>query len=466
MKKIRRPPGEDKTTEIKLMLMENSPKTCGVNRKTGPLEHPKRSKLALHPTSSRDVPVTTGQGSMLSRALAYAAKGWAVFPLVPHQKVPFKESHSFKDATTDAETIRQLWTENTEANIGIATGRASGIFVLDADLYKGADKSLANLRKQHGPLPPTYSVQTARNGRHFYYQTPSGVIIASGENKLGSWLDVKAEGGYVVAPPSVFEGKAYKVLNATQPAVCPEWLISLLCRAAGTQTNSCISTSLQPCITTSLHNNPPSVILNIKAKGLAESALSLNHPQLMNLYRTFIEPRFQAMAGARNAFIVQAVPFLYRVVCADAILDLARCFYEANRLLFNDSVQKHITEATAMLASTAKTYLESLTQTEREIYSNLPDARERDAFRICRDLALLQPEPDREPFTFYMAFGHLGDRLGIQGPQAQRIMRQFESYGLLKLVRKGTRRSAGVRGEPGQYQWLLDTNANSEITPS
>jgi hypothetical protein len=410
--------------------------------------------------------VTTGEGTILSRALAYAAKGWAVFPLVPDQKVPFKGSHGFKDATTDAQTIHRWWTENTKANVGIATGRVSGIFVVDADLYKGADKSLAGLRKQHGPLPPTYTVQTPHNGRHFYYQTPSGVIIASGENKLGSWLDVKAEGGYVVAPPSVFDGKAYKVLNGMQPAVSPEWLISLLCRDVGTQTNSSVSASLQLCISTSLHNNPSSVILNIKAKGQAESALSLNHPQLMNLYRTFVVPRFQAMAGARNGFIVQAVPFLYRVVGDHAILDLVRCFYEANRPLFNDSVQKHISEATAMLASAAKTYLESLTQTEREIYETLPNDRERDAFRICRDLARLSPEPGREPLTFYLAFGHLGDRLGIKGPQAQRIMRQFESYGLLKLVRKGTRRSAGARGEPGQYQWLLDTNANSEITPS
>jgi hypothetical protein len=67
----------------------------------------------------------------------------------------------------------------------------------------------------------------------------------------------------------------------------------------------------------------------------------------------------------------------------------------------------------------------------------------------------LLPEPKREPLTFFLSFNHLADRLGIFPMQAQRIMRQLESYGLIKQVKKGTRRAAGVRGEAGTYQWLL-----------
>jgi hypothetical protein len=110
-------------------------------------------------------------------------------------------------------------------------------------------------------------------------------------------------------------------------------------------------------------------------------------------------------------------------------------------------------EAKAMLESVARTYFESLNAGERNIYEALSQP-EQDAFRICRDLALL-PEPKREPRTFFMSFNQLGDRLGIYPTQAQRIMRQLESYGLIVMVKKGIRRAAGVRGEAGIYQWLL-----------
>ena len=106
-----------------------------------------------------------------------------------------------------------------------------------------------------------------------------------------------------------------------------------------------------------------------------------------------------------------------------------------------------------MLESVAKTYIETLNAAERGIYDALP-GHEQEAFRICRDLALL-PEPKREPLTFFLSFNHLADRIGNFPVQAQRIMRQLESYGLLKQLEKGKRRAAGIRGEAGTYQWLL-----------
>jgi hypothetical protein len=87
------------------------------------------------------------------------------------------------------------------------------------------------------------------------------------------------------------------------------------------------------------------------------------------------------------------------------------------------------------------------------LYDALP-GHEQEAFRICRDLALLKTS-EREPFTFYLSFNHLADRLGIFPMQAQRIMRQLEAYGLINLLKKGTRRAAGVRSEAGSYKWLI-----------
>lgn len=216
---------------------------------------------------------------------------------------------------------------------------------------------------------------------------------------------------------------------------------------------SCIATSLHDCIPASLHNKADFVLANIKAKREALDSLTAKHPHLVRLYTELMEPRYQAREHARNDFIVQAVTFLYRCVAPQFVLELVDCFYDCNHALFNDTREQHIKDAKAMLESVAKTYTETLNDDERGIYDALP-GHEQIAFRICRDLALW-PEPKREPLTFFLSFNHLGDRLGIHPPQAQRTMRQLESYGLLKQLKKGTRRAAGVRGEAGTYQWLL-----------
>ena len=197
------------------------------------------------------------------------------------------------------------------------------------------------------------------------------------------------------------------------------------------------------------------MLANITAKREALDSLTAKHPNLVRLYTELIEPRYQAQEHARNDFIKQAVPFLYRAVAPQFVLELVGCFYDCNCALFNDTREQHMKEAKAMLESVTKTYTEELNADERGIYDALP-GHEQEAFRICRDLAML-PEPKRDPQTFFLSFNHLADRLGIHPMQAQRIMRQLESYGLIKQVKKGTRRAAGVRGEAGTYQWLLQS---------
>jgi bifunctional DNA primase/polymerase-like protein len=224
-------------------------------------------------------------------------------------------------------------------------------------------------------------------------------------------------------------------------------------------TASCVSASLHDCIPASsaslhpLHNKAESVLANITAKKEALESLAAKHPSLARLYIELIEPYFQARAHARNEFIVYAVPFLHCRVAPQFILELVGCFYDCNRALFHDPREQHMKEAKAMLTSVAKTYAENLKADESSIYEALAEP-EQNAFRICRDLALLK-KSERPPLTFYLSFNHLADRLGIFPTQAQRIMRQLESYGLITLLKKGTRRAAGVRGEAGEYQWLL-----------
>ena len=150
--------------------------------------------------------------SLLECALQYASRGWHVFPLHSirdgrctcgqdcgknagkHPRV----KGGFKVATVDNRQIEAWWRKWPDANIGIATGAVSGIMVIDVDGEKGLATLLA-LVARHGALPLTAVVKTAR-GWHLYFLMPAGCgrIPCS----TGDGLDVRADGGYVVAPPS------------------------------------------------------------------------------------------------------------------------------------------------------------------------------------------------------------------------------------------------------------------------
>lgn len=135
-----------------------------------------------------------------------------------------RTSRGVKDSSTDPAQIRAWWKRYPEANVGIATG--TGLRVLDVDPRNGGDVSLAHLQAMHGPLPQTIAVETGGGGHHFYFRVPEGAPNTCG--KVGPGLDVKGDGGYVVAPPSVHaSGAPYRWKEPpTQTAIAPlpEWL--------------------------------------------------------------------------------------------------------------------------------------------------------------------------------------------------------------------------------------------------
>ncbi len=147
------------------------------------------------------------QPTVLEAALAYASKGWLVLPL--KGKKPLTR-HGVKDATSDPSRIRAWWQKWPHANVGIATGAASGIIVLDIDRRNGGFESLAQLeRKFESPLL-TAKIKTA-DGLHLYFKHPGGHIPCRSNFLPG--IDVKANGGYVVAVPSIHpDGPLYEVL--------------------------------------------------------------------------------------------------------------------------------------------------------------------------------------------------------------------------------------------------------------
>jgi putative DNA primase/helicase len=159
-------------------------------------------------------------------AQQYIERGWRVFPLKAKDKIP-ATTHGCKDATTDALVVAQWAQAVPTANIGVATG--TGLVVVDIDAGHGGHDSLAALEAEHGKLPPTFCVNTAHGGKHYYYA--SIVPIANSASKLGPGIDVRGEGGYVVAPPSRLHDGGYTVA-ADVPVgglpLLPGWVVERL----------------------------------------------------------------------------------------------------------------------------------------------------------------------------------------------------------------------------------------------
>jgi hypothetical protein len=164
--------------------------------------------------------------STLSDALDYAARGWHVFPLAPRSKVPLKGSSGFHDASTNPATLRRWFGQGYPYNIAIGTGLISGLLMLDADGQEGVE-NLGKLQAEHGTLPATLMSQSSR-GPHLWFKLT--VPVPKNENKLAPKIDVRADGGYAVAPPSIHpSGAVYRWLNDMPPAPAPDWLIVLAC---------------------------------------------------------------------------------------------------------------------------------------------------------------------------------------------------------------------------------------------
>lgn len=187
---------------------------------------------------------------MAASAAAYAEKfGWSVFPVYQitrngvcacgkaQCKRPGKHPigaavpHGLKDASRDPATIRKWWREYPQANIGIPTGATSGFSVLDVDVHKGGDDALFALEQEHGKLPETVMQLTGGGGYHYLFKTPDGVKIKNSVESLGTGLDIRGDGGYVVgAPSNHISGREYVWEASCHPrdveiADMPGWLL-------------------------------------------------------------------------------------------------------------------------------------------------------------------------------------------------------------------------------------------------
>lgn len=165
----------------------------------------------------------------LKHALRYARLGWQVLPIRPRDKRPLT-AHGLNDSSADPNQIREWWDRWPNANVGVRTGEVSGFFVLDVDGAEGS-ASLDALEQKHGKLPETRTASTGGGGRHLFFKWPGEPIRNFNDNRIGLKLDVRGEGGYVVAPPSIHpSGREYSWMGEppAEVATAPDWLIQLI----------------------------------------------------------------------------------------------------------------------------------------------------------------------------------------------------------------------------------------------
>lgn len=170
--------------------------------------------------------------SPFSRAAPYyVGFGWKVFPLSAGSKIPAKGSRGFKDASDDADVIDAWDRAQPNANVGIATGSASGILVVDIDPRNGGTDSIAKLAGGGFVFPSAPEARTGNGGRHLIFTHDAR--IRSSKDRLGRGIDIKADGGYIVGAPSIIAaseqgaGGEYRWIIAPQIRLppLPRWVL-------------------------------------------------------------------------------------------------------------------------------------------------------------------------------------------------------------------------------------------------
>lgn len=160
----------------------------------------------------------------LDAALALAADGYPVFPVIPGGKRPATR-HGVKDASTDPAQIRAWWRHSPTANVAVACGGTARLVVVDVDPRHGG--TTAALEARLGiRLPATRTVATPGGGLHLWFRWPVGADLPrNSAGVIGPGIDIRSAGGYALAPPSVVGDGAYRWADEREPVEAPPELV-------------------------------------------------------------------------------------------------------------------------------------------------------------------------------------------------------------------------------------------------
>ena len=166
-------------------------------------------------------------GVLTKAALDYCRLGWSVIPIESRGKRPLIRWQVHQYRCAEPPEIGEWFSRWPDANLAVVTGIVSGLVVLDLDPRHGADASLQQFEQEHGGFVQTIEARTGGGGRHLYFAHPGEMT----RNRVGiaPGVDLRGDGGYVVAPPSVHAcGELYRWERS--PDVCrlaplPAWLL-------------------------------------------------------------------------------------------------------------------------------------------------------------------------------------------------------------------------------------------------
>ncbi len=229
--------------------------------------------------------------SPIDAALFYVESlDWAVFPCFgissdtsclcnagPHCKSPGKHpitNTGFKEATRDPIRVRSWWEQYPEANVGVATGSISGFDVLDVDPRNGGNESIFAIEMEFGSLPSTLESVTGGGGRHLFFKHQQNL-----RNKVDfqPGLDVRAEGGYIIAPPSRHaNGQHYEFPQPfkTEKLSIAPWPPALLAMLEHPRTNTTYTDSDGLIAEGRRNNTLTSLAGSMRRRGMSKEAIA------------------------------------------------------------------------------------------------------------------------------------------------------------------------------------------------
>lgn len=158
---------------------------------------------------------------------ALMQRGFNVLPVQPASKKPALDTwRELQERKVTDQEIREWWGKYPQLGVAVITGAISNVVVIDIDVKRGGD--VDNL-----DLPPTLVAITPSGGRHYYYKHPGKVVRNSVDLLPG--IDVRGDGGYVVAPPT----PGYRWENPDAPiADLPTWVLELIASSDATTTSN------------------------------------------------------------------------------------------------------------------------------------------------------------------------------------------------------------------------------------
>ncbi|WP_103347986.1 bifunctional DNA primase/polymerase [Amycolatopsis sp. CA-128772] len=202
--------------------------------------------------------------ALRAAAMEIAGRGWKVFPCRPGTKAALwhradhcrgggvcSGGHVTPEslATSNLDRVAARWSDGVPYNIAVYPG-PSGLFILDCDLPKPARPGQPPARGEHdpdgwtqlqalaaergGPLPDTFTLATPSGGRQLWFTAPPGTALRGTVKHIASNVDTRGWGTYGLAPGSVLPNGAYELIDDTDPAELPGWLVQAAVERAPT----------------------------------------------------------------------------------------------------------------------------------------------------------------------------------------------------------------------------------------